>query len=59
VKFVVATEFASITQLPVVAKLTTPALIEHTLEDEPAIENAGSNPDETPVTLDVEEAVGV
>ena len=59
VKFVVSEESASMTQLPVVRKLTTPALIEHTADEEPRIVNTGVKPEDEPVTVLIDDAVGV
>ena len=59
VKFVVSAESASMMQFPVVRKLTTPPLIEQIDDDEPRIVNVGFKPDELPVTVLIDDAMGV
>ena len=59
VKFVVSAESASMMQSPVVRKLTTPPLIEQIDDDEPRIEKVGVKPEELPVTVLIDDAVGV
>ena len=59
VKFVVSAESASIMQEPVAKKDTTPALIEQIDDEDPRIVNVGVSPEEVPVTVLIDEAVGV
>ena len=59
VKFVVSAESASMMQEPVAKKDTTPPLIEQIDDEEPLIVNAGASPEGVPVTVLIDEAVGV
>jgi hypothetical protein len=59
VKFAFSAASESITQEPVMRKVTTPPLIEHTEADDPRIEKVGVTPESEPVAVLIADAVGV